>query len=393
MADADKRPGSRDISDLKARLGLKKGGPGAPGKKGVVPPPGTRGGAVPPPPGVEPARPKASDDPFGALNAAASRPAPAPEVIIIEKGGPVESVERKAAMVKFAKIGGLVLVPLILGVVVGQIGSKGSQYNRVIDDSGKIAAEINKSRKAISAYELVFKKSIADRTELNAALEKIKYEAPNTEVVYKSWLYELDPELVGQTLQYVSRAAQLAVDVRAHIDQTKKDFDLLKKGADAVKATQPKETENKERYSAYRYAILLSIPTEEESNAGTKKFGAQFVEIDMPICNDTRQASPTYECTDKPMGFRYRADPGSAWKDGTLAEANAVAGDKLIPLLPSTVVDVLAKQSGPTLAELRYNQRVLDLAKVAGELVQLGTYIEGQLDAKSRESKKFTFFL
>ena len=87
MADADKRPGSRDISDLKARLGLKKGGAGAPGKKGVVPPPGTRGGAVPPPPGVEPPRPKAGDDPFGALNAAAqTRPAPAPEVIVIEKG-------------------------------------------------------------------------------------------------------------------------------------------------------------------------------------------------------------------------------------------------------------------------------------------------------------------
>ena len=390
MADADKRPGSRDISDLKARLGLKKGGPAA--KKGVVPPPGTRGGAVPPPPGVEPARPKASDDPFGALNAAANRPAPAPEIIIVERGGPVESVERKAAMLKFAKIGGIVLVPLILGVVIGQIASKGKQYNRVIEDSGRIAAEINKSRKSISAFELVFKKNIADRKELVDALDKIKYDPPNTEVVYKSWLYELDPELVGQTLQYVMRAAKLATDIRAHIDQTKKDFDLLKKGSDAIKAAQPKETENRERYSDYRFAILLSIPSEEEQNQG-KKFGAQFVEIDMPICNDTNQASPTYECTDKPSGFRYRADPGSAWKDGQLANPGAVAGDKLIPLLPSSVVDVLAKQSGPTLAELRYNQRVIDLATQTGELVQTGTYIEGQLEAKSRETKRFTFFL
>src|SRR5690348_3416141 len=58
-----KKTGSRDISDLKARLGLKKGGaasqtgatPRANGASGgVVPPPGLN---LPPPPGLAPAAP------------------------------------------------------------------------------------------------------------------------------------------------------------------------------------------------------------------------------------------------------------------------------------------------------------------------------------------------
>ena len=76
MSDSSKRPGtSRDISELKARLGLKKGGAPAPaaknGGQGVVPPPGV---SLPAPPGVAPAGPvvpSAKDDPFGAMNAMA----------------------------------------------------------------------------------------------------------------------------------------------------------------------------------------------------------------------------------------------------------------------------------------------------------------------------------
>jgi len=389
LADADKRPGSRDISDLKARLGLKKGGPG---KKGAIAPPGVRGGAVPPPPGVEPPRPKASDDPFGALNAAASRPAPAPEIIVVEKGGPVESVERRAKAVRFAILGGVVLVPLIFGWVLGQCNAGRKQYNRVIDDSSRIADEVNKSRKSLSAYDLLFKKSI-ERDELIAQLDKVKYDPPDASVIYKSWLYELDPELVGQTLTYTARSNKLATDVRAFVDQTKKDFDLIKKGTDNLKAAQPKETENKERYSDYRYAVVLSVPTEEEANNG-KKFGAQIVEIEMPICPDTNQPSPTFECADKPVGFRYRMDPNSAFKDGQLAQpgAGGVPGDKLVLLLNTTVFNVLAMTPGPTLAMKQYAERLETLKAETSDLIQLGTYIEGQLKAQAGRGKGFTLF-
>ena len=84
MSDA-KKTGSRDISELKQRLGLKKGAAAAPtgqtprangGSGGVVPPPGLN---LPPPPGLaqpaappQPMIPNAADDPFGAMNAMAA---------------------------------------------------------------------------------------------------------------------------------------------------------------------------------------------------------------------------------------------------------------------------------------------------------------------------------
>src|SRR6266496_3293275 len=76
MSEKGKKPGTRDISDLKARLGLKRGGDKAAG--GAVPPPsaGKGTGYVPPPPGVTPPQPAVPDarvDPFGAMNAMAAQ--------------------------------------------------------------------------------------------------------------------------------------------------------------------------------------------------------------------------------------------------------------------------------------------------------------------------------
>ena len=102
MSDS-KRTGSRDISELKARLGLKKGA--AAGDRtsrernggqtgGVVAPPGLN---LPPPPGAaapQPVIPNAADDPFGAMNAMAAvgTVQRAPEIVIVNDGKPVENV-------------------------------------------------------------------------------------------------------------------------------------------------------------------------------------------------------------------------------------------------------------------------------------------------------------
>ena len=94
-----KRGGSRDISELKQRLGLKKAttttaatgrANGAPG--GVVPPPGL---APPPPP--QPVIPNAAEDPFAAMNAMAAvgTVQRAPEIVIVHDGnlsGPLHCI-------------------------------------------------------------------------------------------------------------------------------------------------------------------------------------------------------------------------------------------------------------------------------------------------------------
>ena len=114
-----KRGGSRDISELKQRLGLKKattptagaaaGRPNGPAG-GVVPPPGL---APPPPP--QPVIPNAADDPFAAMNAMAAvgTVQRAPEIVIVNDGKPVENVgaaSRSGAIAKLAApavIGGI----------------------------------------------------------------------------------------------------------------------------------------------------------------------------------------------------------------------------------------------------------------------------------------------
>src|SRR4051812_34556100 len=118
LSDA-KKTGSRDISELKQRLGLKKGAAAAQtgstqrangGSGGVVAPPGLN---LPPPPGLAPAQPpqpiipNAADDPFGAMNAMAAVGAVhrAPEIVIHHDGKPVEHVGAQSHGAMLAKIG------------------------------------------------------------------------------------------------------------------------------------------------------------------------------------------------------------------------------------------------------------------------------------------------
>src|SRR5205823_13542413 len=82
LSQTPKRPGTRDISELKARLGLKKAAPEKAQAKpsgGVAPPPGL---TVPKQSG--PVIPAAADDPFGNMNAMAQQGAMqrAPEIVI-----------------------------------------------------------------------------------------------------------------------------------------------------------------------------------------------------------------------------------------------------------------------------------------------------------------------
>ena len=79
----------------------------------------------------------------------------------------------------------------------------------------------------------------------------------------------------------------------------------------------------------------------------------------------------------------------------TLEEADVCRRQKVVITTFMLATDPMLTEfvEKPTLAELRYNQRVLDLATQTSELVNLGTYVENQLKAKSQESKRFTFFM
>lgn len=402
MSQSAKRPGVRDISDLKARLGLKKAAPAKPAR-GVVPPPGVKG-AVPAPPGAQPAGPKVSDDPFGALNAAATSAARAPahhgpEIVVIEKGEAVESVEHKATARRIAKIAGLILVPLVIGVAIGEIGTNSKQFNRTIHDAGKIAKEITKGRKALKGYQYAFQNAAegggfkAFDPDLTKKLEAIEASSFDDSVIYKSWLYELDPDLVADTLYFASEETKLFKDIKAHITLTKRDEKYLLAAKANKKKALPPENDTGTKYTPYRYAILLQVPTEQEAQQGSKPFGSQMVELGMPYCGD--KISETGDCgTSSPSAFAYRTGPDEPWKKGEpQPAAGALENDKLLVLLPDGTMENLAKGSTPAYAEKEYLERVKHLSEKTAELVDLAGKLENDLKAKAGAGDKFTFFL
>jgi hypothetical protein len=160
-----KKSGSRDINELKARLGLKKGAP-APGATsakpngspsgGVVPPPGL---AVPPPPGAAPpapAVPNAADDPFGAMNAMAAHGAAqrAPEIVIVHDGKPVESVSASTRMATLGKYAAIALVPFILGIAIRGISKDAAAYNDGINGAKVLIGEVKSIKKNLNEVKV-----------------------------------------------------------------------------------------------------------------------------------------------------------------------------------------------------------------------------------------------
>ncbi|HUH03343.1 MAG TPA: hypothetical protein VML75_15200 [Kofleriaceae bacterium] len=392
MSESAKRPGVRDISDLKARLGLKKAAPAK--GRGVVPPPGV---SVRPPPGAEPPRPRVSDDPFGALNAAAQpRAAVEPQIIVkIERDEHIESVERKNKMIGIAKLVGIVLIPLVVGIAVGQIGTNAKNYNRTIADAGTVAKEVKRVRLGLADFQKAFQKGetrgfSAYDDELTKALEGVKFVPPDGKIMYESFVYDLNPELVGNMLYFASEATKLVKDIEKHIEITKVDAKNLDAAIKNKKAGEPEKTENDERYSTYRYAVVPSIPTDEEAQKG-KPFGARLVEIGRPKCADGN-VSETGECAGPVAGFRVRTGPDDPWKTIDLAPGSA-ENDKIVPLLPNGTMDTLVKGSTPSLTEMTYAERVKSLSEKTKQVIELGESVQGRLDAKSREGEKFTFFL
>ena len=399
---SDKRPGARDISDLKARLGLKK----AKKPKGGVPTPGA---ALPAPPGAEPPAPTASTDPFGAMNVAAAQRAiqaaqAGPEIIVVEKGEAVESVDTKSKALGYLKIAGIIIAPLVVGIAVGQISSSAKTYNRTIVDAGKIHEDVKVVRKAMVPLQYAFldarKRGFRpDDAELTEALSSVQLVEPNTTVVYKSWLYELDTTLVGDVLSFYAQSAQLAADLQTHLTLTKGlKKALLSDAVENLKKARPKTTENDIQYSSYRFGAYVEIPTQQDLNDpnGKKMPGVRIVEISAPICEDNKP-SETGECPGPLKGYRYRLDPTGKWGLKELFPMKpgleSAAVDKLLLIQPTGVFEGLIKGNQPSVAEIYYKERVEALANRTDELIDLATFIEGKLKAKSAEGHKFTFFL
>lgn len=399
VSQSSKRPGAKDISDLKARLGLKKSGPAA--AKGGVAPPGARaGGVIPAPPGAQPPRPHipdAKEDPFGAMNALAahgatvSRPA---EIIVVNDGAPVEQV-RKKARARMYIIGAVMLVPLIIGIAVGRIAAGANDYNRVIDDAGKIRDDVKKQREGLIRIQQVLVgakergrgKLPPGDPKLTAELAAVPPLNPNIDVVFSSYMYDLTPELVAATLSFYVGALELNELIKTHVKMSKDAERALKKG-----------DENKTKFlqsaGQFGYGGLIETPSEDEQKAGAPP-KVKIVQLGAPVCEGEKAPNEQGCGAKKITGFRYRPDESSVWgvKKASSVDGAGVTADAIVALDFNKALLQLVQGGDASVAEASYTARISQIEEKVNQLLESEKGISSRLNNKANESKKFTFFM
>jgi hypothetical protein len=412
-----KRTGNRDISDLKARLGLKKGAAGASGQGaaagrgasgGVVPPPGLN---LPPPPGVaqpqQPVIPNAADDPFGAMNAMAAvgTVQRAPEIVIVNDGKPVESVHQGSLGGTIAKIAIPAVLALGIGVGVGRVSKDANFYNAGLDDAGQILGATDQPSTVKGA-----KKLLADLENQLDAMSKSGYRPDpaatkmlsemvtkldvKSSIVFRAKQNALDEDLSGQILAFYSGVSEIRNMLDTHVKSAKADDKMLATAKQKSDDASAKEHENAPLASigAAKYGVVISAPTEQDRG---EEFGARIVELGPVFCGDKQSSSG--KCEDGgPSGFGYRNDPGGiAWTKGDLITTgeDSVPAKKLLLLLPNGVRDALIKGGEPGASEAYYVKRLKIISERTKKLIQDANKLEGQLETAAKKSHRFSFFM
>ena len=392
MSQASKRPGARDISELKARLGLKKSKPARGG--GVVPPPGAGIGSIPAPPGAGPPAPQipdATEDPFGAMNAMAAHAAQTaqPQFVVVNDGQPVANVEGGAAGLRIAKIAGIVLVPLIVGVLVGKISAAANSYNKTIDDAAAIRDDLTKLGKSLVAVQQVMQVAREGTGEfkLNDAsltdeLSNIKLEYADPEIAYTAHLQNMSPELVTDLLTVYAETITLYKEIKEHLEKTKVAAKAFAKANKKVKGFNP-----------FNYAAHLQVPTAEEMEQG-KTLSFRIVQLGQMICPGDPKPNPNGCGGAAPAGFQYRLDElGGNWGTKALATPDTVA-NKLVLFDPNTkVMEQVLKGGEASVADVGYTTRIQSIEERLNGLIELRKNVEQRLNNKSNEGKKFSFFM
>jgi len=395
MSDKGKKPGARDISDLKARLGLKRGATeGKPG--GAVPPPsaGKGAGYVPPPPGVappQPALPDARVDPFGAMNAMAAQGAVtrAPEVIVVDKAS-VEQVHGQPRLAKYGKIALLVGLPLVVGFLLGGINHSRSVINRIIDDAQDVADEMKGQGKKLEALNNVLlrakergpggKTYALTDAELVSDLEQLKFSFPDSDelIVGHRTLYLLEPKMVQDTLSFYSRMRTLSQKIKDHVRLTK---DLAQKMPPATA----------EKIGAQGgFAATVRIPTPDEAKKGALP-AVEILQIGLPVCADGKAAR---ECPGPPVGVQVRGDTAAPWQNKPLASGTDTA-DKVLVVRGNGILQALTEGSARFLDELQYFQRLSEIDILVsgsggdGGLMKDRKDVEDRLTAVAQRGKAF----
>ena len=411
MSDS-KKSGSRDISELKQRLGLKKGAaPGPSGSTsraqsgGVVPPPGLN---LQPPPGLappapaQPAIPNAHDDPFGAMNAMAAvgTVQRAPEIVIVHDGKPVENVGSGSGSI--VKIIIPAVLALVIGAAIGNIGASASAYNSELAGAKAILGDKATGpsflglRTSLSALDSLLEQAKKSNFAPDAAMDKqLEALAAKLDVddskIFSTKLDAFEPAEASQVVGFYAGVAEIKQMLDDHMKAAKSDDLAIKAGKKATDAATMTEAENAFLAGGVRYGVLMSAATDTETAA----FGAKLVELSPPYCND--KLSTTGKCGEgeQPSAYTYRNEPGALWSKGDFVSQGMenVPTKKVVILLPNGIRDAVIKGSEPGASEGLYIHRLKAISERTKKLLTDSVKLETTISTVANKGKRFSFFM
>jgi hypothetical protein len=417
-----KKPGgARDITDLKARLGLNKGAgvpggpvpgapppgapaprapfpgapapvPGAPppgfGVPGAAPPPGF---GAPPPMGGAPA-PSPFPAPGGApLGMPAQAPAPhldpfasmrPPEgrqfdLRPVDDGVPAENVRSGAS--KAVLVVGLVLfgVGAVGGYGFGGAAVGRRAYNAANASAKKVRTEVEEMQKTITqvngAIQASLQRGAAEKRppfsydpKLIEDLEKLKLDPrPDTSKIFKTDYFRLEDLAVDRLMTYYYDSINLYGEVERFVKKTKADKDSLASFANKQGSEKPAT-----------YGVVF--------DTRGKLVIANLVEVGAPVCKGG-ECGPDSSIE----AFQIRANSGANWsprKVGTKLEANTLAPLERTPLMEAVMA------GSPEQARMeQYKQRLANIALTVQRINQTNKELTEALNKAAARGDLFTF--
>jgi len=368
--DQNRKPGvppSKDISDLKARLGLKRpdgaGAPGAPGPGGPGAPgrspsgafaPQQPGRAPAPVPAPQAARPAPQAAPPAAANPYAGMKAPKGGFNLqsADDGIPAASVRkgRSTAVLITAVVVGA--GAFVLGGWAGGISMARNNFNTANSAARQVKTEIEGMQKTLGQIGAVIadsqKRLAAEKKDvlsydpqMIANLEKIKLDPrPNTAKIFRVDYFRLPDADVDKLFNYYYDSIALYGEVERHVKKTKADAESLKAYAEKSAGQTNKN-----------YGIVFD-------NSQGKLIVANLVEVGEQVC---KNGGKDCGATDL-KGFKVRSNTGAPWVDRNSTSKLDVGN--VVPMKPTPFMDAVMTGSPDQVRQESYKQRVSKLREL-----------------------------
>lgn len=401
--DENKKPGPRDISDLKARLGLKKTAAmpaaapnttpptGQPIAPHAVPPPSGFGApasthqAGPPPPFGRPAEPPPPQpapppdprrDPFAAHQQQAAANLAAFYGLGQALPGSADSVSeapisKPKPWGRIFLLGIVALVPFVVGNCWGRIQRDRIEFNNTTDQAAQIRDEVDKMAKQLTTIVDLINSSKATLQgnidlDLSAKLGALDLRKPDNVRIFHTNYASLEPMTVERLMQYYDNTIKLYDEITAHAKKTANDKEAITR---VMNSGAVKNDKN--------YGVIV-----EPMNG---LMLAKFVEVGSPVCSDPSKT----DCSAKELkGFKYRMDAGAAWGERPV---KGRPEQIVMPIQQTPLFKAVAAGNPDFLALKDYARRMAEIRQLSMVLMNEQKDVLSDLKKASERPKLFAF--